>query len=141
MQNIFILFHLMLINYRWFLLATSPVMFSTLKDGRIVKGLAGVPDKGPVLLVGDHMLLGLEVSPLYKAFLEEKNTIIRGLAHPVLFSKKSETSQQEFYHFDILKIFGTLPVTPISMYRLLSRGSFVLLYPGGAREALHRKVY
>ncbi|XP_073106020.1 phytyl ester synthase 1, chloroplastic isoform X2 [Elaeis guineensis] len=126
-------------EYRWFLLATSPVMFSTLKDGRIVKGLAGVPDKGPVLLVGDHMLMGIELSPLYKAFLKEKNIIIRGMAHPILFLKKAETSRQEFYHFDILNIFGALPVTPINMYRLFSRGSFVLLYPGGAREALHRK--
>ncbi|KAG1326282.1 Acyltransferase-like protein, chloroplastic [Cocos nucifera] len=124
---------------RWFLLATSPVMFSTLKDGRMVKGLAGVPDKGPVLLVGDHMLMGLELSPLYKAFLKEKNVIIRGMAHPLFFSKKFETSRQEFYQFDILNIFGALPVTPINMYKLFSRGSFVLLYPGGVREALHRK--
>lgn len=121
--------------------ATSPVVLSTTQNGRIVKGLAGVPDKGPVLLVGYHMLMGFELTPLYKAFLEEKNIVIRGMAHPVIFSGKSNTSRQELSQFDIMNVFGALPVNSINMYKLLSRGSFVLLYPGGAREALHRKVY
>ncbi|KAJ6796258.1 acyltransferase-like protein, chloroplastic [Iris pallida] len=84
------------------------------------------------------MLLGLELGPLYEAFLREKNIIIRGMAHPFLFSQ-TETSRQEMSRFDLLRIFGALPVSPTNMYRLLSRKSFVLLYPGGAREALHRK--
>ncbi|KAJ6835274.1 putative acyltransferase-like protein, chloroplastic [Iris pallida] len=67
---------------RLFSLATSPVLFSTLKNGKIVRGLGGIPDKGPVVLVGYHMLLGLELGPLYEAFLREKNIIIRGMAHP-----------------------------------------------------------
>jgi hypothetical protein len=40
---------------------TSPVFFSTLPDGRVVEGLAGVPSgDGPVLLVGNHQLFGQE---------------------------------------------------------------------------------
>jgi hypothetical protein len=51
---------------------TSPVMLSTLEDGKIVKGLAGIPSEGPVLLVGYHMLLGLELAPLVtKIFWKE----------------------------------------------------------------------
>lgn len=119
-------------------LATSPIMLSTLRDGRIVKGLGGVPDEGPVILVGYHMLFGSELDPLYEAFLREKNIIIRGMAHPLLFGLP-ETSRQELSRFDILPLFGALPVSPLNMYRLLSTKSFVLLYPGGAREALHRK--
>ncbi|KAK1292534.1 Acyltransferase-like protein [Acorus calamus] len=124
---------------RWFNIATSPVIFSTLKDGRLVRGLAGIPDEGPVLFIGYHMLMGLELGPLYEAFLKEKRICVRGLAHPLLFSKKDETSQQELSQLDFMRVFGSLPVSPINMYKLFSKKSFVLLYPGGAREALHRK--
>ncbi|XP_022143052.1 acyltransferase-like protein At1g54570, chloroplastic [Momordica charantia] len=62
---------------------TGSTMFSTLGDGTVVKGLSGVPDEGPVLLV--------------------------------------------------------VPVTGSNLYKLLSENSHVLLYPGGAREAFHRK--
>ncbi|KAJ6848644.1 acyltransferase-like protein, chloroplastic isoform X2 [Iris pallida] len=123
---------------RLFSLATSPVLFSTLENGKIVRGLGGIPDKGPVLFVGYHMLMGLELGPLGEAFLREKNIIIRGMAHPILFTQR-ETPRQEMSRFDLLRIFGAVPVSPTNMYRLLSRKSFVLLYPGGAREALHRK--
>uniref|UniRef100_A0A804N3F1 Acyltransferase n=1 Tax=Zea mays TaxID=4577 RepID=A0A804N3F1_MAIZE len=98
------------VDHRLFHLALSPVMMSTLKDGKIVRGLAGVPDKGPVLFVGYHALMGIELSPLYEEFLREKRTVVRGMAHPFLFGKK-----------------------------LFQRNQFVLLYPGGVREALHRK--
>lgn len=35
---------------------------------------------------------------------------------------------------------GAVPVTPRNMYRLVKAGEAVLLYPGGAKEALHLKV-
>ncbi|CAN0259811.1 unnamed protein product, partial [Phaeothamnion confervicola] len=35
--------------------------------------------------------------------------------------------------------FGAVPVSPRNFYRLLRRGDPVLLFPGGAREALHGK--
>ncbi|MFS8018794.1 putative diacylglycerol acyltransferase, serine aminopeptidase, S33, alpha/Beta hydrolase [Helianthus anomalus] len=123
----------------WFQFATSPVMFSTLEDGKIVRGLAGVPDDGPVLLVGYHMLLGLELAPLVLEFLREKNVIVRGIAHPALFVASSNNGLQEFSYFDLMKVFGALPVTPSNFFKLFSSKSFALLYPGGAREALHRK--
>lgn len=115
-------------------------MFSTLKDGTIVRGLSGVPNKGPVLLVGNHMLMGMELNSLYEGFVREKKAVLRGMAHPVLFATKYETSSQDMTRFDEMSIYGALPVAPINMYRLFAREEFVLLYPGGAREALHRKV-
>lgn len=42
-------------------LVTDPVMLSTLGDGRVVRGLAGLPREGPAVLVGYHMLLGFEL--------------------------------------------------------------------------------
>lgn len=124
---------------RLFHLAISPVVLSTLRTGRIVKGLSGIPNEGPVLLVGYHMLMGFELSSIYEAFLREKRIILRGMAHPFLFSSIKETSQQEFSRFDEMNVFGALPVSPMNLYRLFAKKSFVLLYPGGAREALHRK--
>ncbi|KAF0908349.1 hypothetical protein E2562_024759 [Oryza meyeriana var. granulata] len=126
-------------DHKLFHLALSPVMLSTLKNGKIVRGLAGVPDQGPVLFVGYHALMGIELSPLYEEFLREKKTIVRGMAHPVLFEAKFESSRQELSRFDTICMYGGLPVTPINMYRSFERNQYVLLYPGGVREALHRK--
>uniref|UniRef100_A0A0D9V0W7 Phospholipid/glycerol acyltransferase domain-containing protein n=1 Tax=Leersia perrieri TaxID=77586 RepID=A0A0D9V0W7_9ORYZ len=126
-------------DHKLFHLALNPVMLSTLKNGKIVRGLAGIPDQGPVLFVGYHALMGIELSPLYEEFLREKKTIVRGMAHPVLFEGKYEGSRQELSRFDTVSMYGGLPVTPINMYRLFQRNQFVLLYPGGVREALHRK--
>lgn len=119
---------------------TSPVMFSTLEDGKIVRGLAGVPGEGPVLLVGYHMFLGLDLVPLVEEFLREKNVLVRGIAHPGLFTPKTESRSHEFSLFDKLKLYGATPVGASNLFKLLSGKSHILLYPGGAREALHRKV-
>ncbi|XP_051137681.1 phytyl ester synthase 1, chloroplastic isoform X3 [Andrographis paniculata] len=124
----------------WFRNFVGPVILSTLEDGKIVRGLAGVPDEGPVLLVGYHMLLGLELSPLVEQFLREKKILIRGVAHPTLFAPELlKSDNQSVSFFDTVKIFGALPVTASNLFKLLKTESHVLLYPGGAREALHQK--
>ncbi|XP_030466933.1 phytyl ester synthase 1, chloroplastic-like [Syzygium oleosum] len=122
-----------------FLNASGSVLFSTLEDGKIVRGLSGVPSEGPVLLVGYHMLMGLEIYSLVEEFLREKNVVVRGVAHPMLFSRRTENPFSEFGLFDWMKVFGAVPVTGSNLFKLLSTKSHVLLYPGGAREALHRK--
>ncbi|XVE62883.1 hypothetical protein DITRI_Ditri06bG0155400 [Diplodiscus trichospermus] len=119
--------------------ASCSAMFSTMEDGKIVEGLAGVPDEGPVLLVGYHMLMGFELSCLVEAFLREKKIMVRGIAHPELFWGKFSTSSDEFSLPDWMKVMGALPVTPTYLFKALSTKSHVLLYPGGAREALHYK--
>ncbi|KAK9732761.1 hypothetical protein RND81_04G020200 [Saponaria officinalis] len=113
---------------------TGPVILSTLEDGKIVRGLSGVPSEGPVLLVGYHMLMGLELSGIYDAFLSEKKIILRGLAHPELLTLRYSN---EISYSDYTRIFGATPVTAKNLFKLLSNNSHVLLYPGGAREALH----
>ncbi|CAH2079612.1 unnamed protein product [Thlaspi arvense] len=117
--------------------AVSSVFLSTLEDGSIVKGLAGVPDEGPVLLVGYHMLMGLELGPMSEAFIKEKNILFRGMAHPILYSEND--SEKDFGYMDWIKVFGAYPVTATNLFKLLSSKSHVLLYPGGAREALHNR--
>jgi hypothetical protein len=115
-------------------------MFSTLNDGKIVKGLHGVPNEGPVLLVGNHMLMGLEIYSLVPEFLREKNIMVRVVVHPVVFRERQGVSSPEFSLADWMKVMGAVPVTASNLFNLLSTKSHVLLYPGGAREALHNRV-
>ncbi|XP_062105362.1 phytyl ester synthase 2, chloroplastic-like [Humulus lupulus] len=123
----------------WINVAASPVMFSTLDDGKIVRSLAGIPSEGPVLYVGYHMLLGLELAPLVSQLLIERNILARGIAHPMMFMKVNKGSLPEFSHFESMRIMGAVPVSGMNFYKLFSSKSHVLLYPGGMREALHRK--
>ncbi|KAG2325179.1 hypothetical protein Bca52824_007907 [Brassica carinata] len=109
--------------------AVSPVFLSTLDNGTVVRSLAGIPSEGPVLYVGNHMLLGLELRPAAIHFLKERNIILRGLAHPL----------PDMQMFDSVRIIGAVPVSNTNFYKLLRSKAHVVLYPGGVREALHRK--
>ncbi|OMO99360.1 Diacylglycerol acyltransferase, partial [Corchorus olitorius] len=126
---------------RWIITATGPVMLSTMEDGKVVRGLAGIPSNGPVLFVGYHMLLGIETIPLVAQFLIERDIGVRGIAHPALFERIKDRTfpEPEPSDFDVLRIMGGVPVSPGNFYKLMSSKSHVLLYPGGAREACHRK--
>ncbi|TXG54918.1 hypothetical protein EZV62_020174 [Acer yangbiense] len=124
---------------RWMSVVTSPVMLSTLEDGKIVRGLSGIPSEGPVLFVGYHNLFGFEVMPLIPQFLLERNILLRGIAHPMMFYKQGEVGSLETSGFDTIRLMGAVPVSASNFYRLMSSKSYALLYPGGVREALHRK--
>ncbi|ESQ32802.1 hypothetical protein EUTSA_v10003736mg [Eutrema salsugineum] len=117
--------------------ATSPVMLSTLENGKLVRSLEGLPSEGPVLYVGYHMLLGFELGPMVTQILLERNIHLRGLAHPMMFMNKQDLVDAQM--FDKYKIMGAVPVSKFSIYKLLQSKSHALLYPGGVREALHRK--
>ncbi|KQK04298.1 acyltransferase-like protein At1g54570, chloroplastic isoform X5 [Brachypodium distachyon] len=119
---------------------TCPAMFSTMEDGTVVRGLGGVPADGPVLLVGNHMLMGIELISLAAEFLRQKKAVVRGIAHPLLFPKKERTSSEGHDFFDFLKLWGGVPMTYKHIYELLAAREFVLMYPGGYREALHCKI-
>ncbi|MCO5564587.1 hypothetical protein L7F22_018251 [Adiantum nelumboides] len=117
---------------------TSPVFFSTKEDGSIVRGLSGVPEDGPILLVGYHMLMGLELTALVTEFMKRKQ-LIRGVAHPVLFARDLEKGLTESGFNDDARVFGSFSLGKKTFFKVLSRRECALLYPGGAREALHRK--
>ncbi|CAA7041908.1 unnamed protein product [Microthlaspi erraticum] len=119
--------------------ATSPVFLSTLDNGRVVRSLAGIPSEGPVLYVGNHMLFGIELRPLVVQFLKERNIPLRGLAHPLIFTKKRGSKLPDMQMLDSFRTIGAVPVSNMNFYNLLRSKAHVLLYPGGAREALHRK--
>ncbi|CAK7328374.1 unnamed protein product [Dovyalis caffra] len=114
--------------------------FNGSEDGKVVKGLAGIPSEGPVLFVGYHMLLGFELAPMVSNFLVERNIFLRGLAHPILFIRtKKERLLPPLSQFDTIRAMGAVPVSGTNLYKLLASKAHVLLYPGGGREASHRK--
>ncbi|XP_076955289.1 phytyl ester synthase 2, chloroplastic-like isoform X1 [Bidens hawaiensis] len=117
----------------------SPVMFSTLEDGKIVKGLSGIPSTGPVIIVGYHMMLGLELAPLVANIYAERGILVRGVAHPLMFNKLKKGRMHDLSNYDIHRLMGAVPVSPTNFFKLLKSKSHILLYPGGMREALHRK--
>ncbi|KAL6601775.1 hypothetical protein ACP70R_044995 [Stipagrostis hirtigluma subsp. patula] len=126
-------------RYRILNFLTNPVMLSTLPDGKIVRGLAGLPKEGPTLIVGYHMLLASEVGPIVTGVLSSAGIHIRTLAHPFIFDKNMEQLMPDSAYFDLYRVMGAVPVTGGNFYKLLSQKQFVLLFPGGAREMLHRK--
>ncbi|KAH7686721.1 Diacylglycerol acyltransferase protein [Dioscorea alata] len=126
-------------NYRWVDDLADPVMFSTLENGKMVRGLEGIPCEGPAVLVGYHMLMGFDLGSLVSRFLTEKNILLRGIAHPFMFNRASELLMPDSSSFDGMRLMGAVPASSINFYKLLLRKEFVLLFPGGAREALHRK--
>lgn len=95
--------------------------------------------EGPVLIVGYHMLLGIELIPLVCQFFIQRKIVLRGMAHPMLFVKLKDGRLLDSFPFDQIGIFGGVPVSAVNFYKLLSLKSHILLYPGGIREALHRK--
>ncbi|KAI5428092.1 hypothetical protein KIW84_033192 [Lathyrus oleraceus] len=126
-------------SYSLFNFITSSVMLSTLEDGKIVKGLAGIPSEGPVLLVGNHMLLALDKVSLLTRTYTERDIIVRGMAHPFMFRRLKSGRLPKVSFFDWLRVMGIVPVTAANLFKLFSSKSHVLLFPGGFREAFHRK--
>lgn len=71
-------------------------------------------------------------------FLGWKKHSCARVAHPMLFEGSNATIDVSAY--DTIRVMGAVPVSGSNFYKLLSLNSHVLLYPGGVREALHRKV-
>jgi pimeloyl-ACP methyl ester carboxylesterase len=127
-------------NVRMIHQLTSPVFFSTSPEGEISQGLANVPTDRPIMLVGYHMFLGIEIGVVVSEILKEKNILLRGLAHPGVVLRDYEGDHQpDPANGDLLRLFGAVPSYGRTMYKLLQQGNSTLLYPGGTREALHRK--
>ncbi|KAL6200381.1 hypothetical protein ACLB2K_030163 [Fragaria x ananassa] len=117
----------------------SPVILSTLADGKIVRGFDGIPSEGPVVYAGYHMLLGFDTVPLVAQFWDQKGIHLRGIAHPMIFLKLKQGVLANFPFSNEIRLMGAVPVSGKNFFRLLATKSHILLYPGGVREALHRK--
>ncbi|KAL7153402.1 hypothetical protein ABFS83_04G166500 [Erythranthe nasuta] len=126
--------------FRWMATAVDPVMISTRVSGELVRGLGGIPSKGPVILVGNHMMMGMDAVLLVSNFWTNENIMVRGMAHPLFFERlKKGGKLPELSVFDFIRVLGGVPVSATNLYKGLSTKSHVLLFPGGAREVFHQK--
>ncbi|EYU29940.1 hypothetical protein MIMGU_mgv1a022403mg [Erythranthe guttata] len=126
--------------FRWMATAVDPVMISTRVSGELVRGLGGIPSKGPVLLVGNHMMMGMDAVLLVSNFWTNENIMVRGMAHPLFFERlKKGGKLPELSVFDFIRVLGGVSVSATNLYKGLSTKSHVLLFPGGAREVFHHK--
>ena len=132
--------------------AFSPIFFSTDKNGKRWKGLSKLPEKtrstNPILFVGNHQLLALDLGLIVSEVYNEKGWLPRGLGHPIIFQATNATElmgripglnrrqvsgpaqPRDFQRF------GAVQVSPLNYYRLLQSNQPALLFPGGAQESL-----
>lgn len=111
----------------------SPVFFSTSPENVVSPGLEHLPKERPLIIVSNHQTLALDLGFLISGLLEEGGILARGLAHPSIFQEDSTTNAGMR---GLFTNFGAVPVTPRNMFKLLKNEEVVLLFPGGANEAL-----
>ena len=76
----------------------SPVFFSTAEDGSTQRGLAGVPNDRPMLLVGNHQTFALDLGLFVEQIVRERGFLPRGLAHPAIFSVRPSAHDVELVY-------------------------------------------
>ena len=147
--------------------AFSPVFFSTDAKGKRWRGLSKLPQmhfaqngqagssstttaNRPLLLVGNHQLLAVDLGLLLTELYQQQGWLPRGLAHPVSFTPTSNEFAAELLGRTpgltgpnrnagptaAFQTFGAVQVSPRNYYRLMQTGQPTMLFPGGAREAL-----
>jgi len=80
---------------------------------------------------------------------EDRGIFPRGLAHPITFAASKDRPREllgrtpglldGFDPYRDFQQFGAVEVTPRNYYRLMQTGQAILLFPGGAQEALSRR--
>lgn len=95
-------------------------------------GLDRFPAQRPLLLVGNHTLMGVLDAPLLFAELwEQKGIFVRSLGDHAHFKVPLWR--------DFLRRYGVVDGTPANCAALLEHGEAVMLFPGGAREVAKRR--
>lgn len=136
-----------------------PFRRTRLVHSPVVIGTENIPEVNPnrpVLIVCNHTLLGgIDAFLVLDHLLEHRNVMAKSLAHPMLFQafsingdrgdKTSESSGvlrlpglPPLTKSDLERC-GVVPVSPRAFVNGLANNEWLVLFPGGAREALKRK--
>lgn len=95
-------------------------------------GLEHIPMEGPVLFVGNHSLLGmLDVPLMWLKLYRDKGIFLRPLGDHAHFKVPIWR--------DLLSKFGLVDGNRENCARLMRHGEYILVFPGGAREAFRHK--
>jgi 1-acyl-sn-glycerol-3-phosphate acyltransferase len=98
-------------------------------DGE-VRGLDRIPERGPVLLVGNHSggMLTPDTSVFFAAWYRA-----RGLDHPLIGLAFDAAFGVPWFR-DLMRKIGEVPASRENAARALAAGHHVLVYPGGDHE-------
>ncbi len=93
-----------------------------------IEGIENIPQEGGALLVTNHGHLGLDLAVLIGLIHERAGRVLRSLGDRVVFATP--------IFRDLARDMGIIEGEPEAAVRLLQDDQLVLVYPGGAKEAL-----
>jgi len=94
-------------------------------------GLENLDQKRPCILVGNHSIYAYDVVIMLVELKLQKGIELRALGDRVHANIP--------YWRDLLEKYGVVPGTPDNCAQLMQNKEHILVFPGGAREALKRK--
>lgn len=98
----------------------------------VFKGMESIPEKGPLLFVGNHTLYGIIDAPLlFFELYKKRNIFIRALGDRLHFQIPLWRS--------MLAKYGVVQGSRENCAKLMSAGESILVFPGGAREVAKKK--
>ncbi|MBW1754786.1 MAG: acyltransferase family protein [Deltaproteobacteria bacterium] len=93
-----------------------------------LEGAENIPAEGGALLVSNHGNFGVDLLVLVTLFHERLGRVLRSLGDRVVFATP--------IFRDLARTMGVIEGEPEATVRLLQDDELVLVYPGGAKEAL-----
>ena len=106
-------------DYGPFLNAMSPIFLTRGKNGVLTRGLDSLPtgiSGRPVLLVGNHQLYGADCAQIIREFINSKNTLVRGLSHPMVYNDRDSNP----FMSSTFKKYGAVEVSPAAIFGVSS---------------------
>ena len=93
-----------------------------------IAGIENIPADGGGLIVTNHGHFGIDLPVLLRLILEGSGRVVRSLGDRVVFAAP--------FFRDIAHTMGAIEGEPTATVQLLQDDQLVLVYPGGAKEAL-----
>lgn len=93
-----------------------------------IEGIENIPSEGGALLVTNHGQFGLDLVVVIGLIHHHAGRVLRTLGDRVVFATP--------VFRDLAQNWGIIEGEPAATVRLLQEGELVLVYPGGAKEAL-----